>query len=69
MNRQRIETRVARLDGIDQDEWFAVVTIPVLVTFNSFRDPPWRCEACGRHADPCPHAIAAATAAAQHNWK
>lgn len=57
----RVQLNVARIGGFDADEFFCVVTEPVLVTFNSGAPLPWRCEVHGRHIRPtCDHEKAAA---------
>jgi hypothetical protein len=51
---------VARIGGFSGDEFFAVVTEPVLVRFNASATLPWRCEIHGRHVRPtCEHERAA----------
>ena len=64
----RVPTTVARIGGWE-DEWFAIVAAPVRVRFNDWRPLPWRCELCGEHKTAtCQHEIAAAQAAATHQF-
>lgn len=56
----RVPMNVARIGGFDAEEFYAIVTEPILVTFNSSATLPWRCEVHGRHVRPtCEHERAA----------
>lgn len=60
----RIPLNVARIGGFDADEFFAVVTEPVLVRYNADATLPWKCQIHGRHVRPtCDHERAAASRA------
>ena len=67
--RRRLGVGVSRIGGWER-EWYAVTLQPIRVRYVADTPQPWRCDQCGWHDLPtCPHEIAAATAAAQHEWK
>jgi len=56
----RIPMSVPKIGGFSADEYFAVVSTPVLVRYNASAALPWRCEIHGRHVRPtCEHELAA----------